>query len=215
MKLYTKKEILPILIILISLAGGIYLLPSLPAQVPSHWNVSGQVDGWVSKNFAVFFFPALTLVVYLLMSFFPLMDPRRKNIEKFAGIYFGFKLVLTAFLTGLYALTLWAGLGHEINVGRWVVWGIAVMFLYLGLVMPKLKHNYTIGIRFPWTLHSEVVWEKTHKFGGKLFIALAVLLAVAGVWPGIYSFLALIIGIFLVLAILLLYSYLEYRKISK
>lgn len=215
MKLFDKKEILPILIILASMAMGIYFLPALPSQVPSHWNVYGQIDGWVSKTFAVYFFPALTLVIYLLLSFFPLMDPRRKNIEKFSGIYFGFKLVTTAFLSGLYFLTLWAGLGHEVNVGRWVVWGIAVMFLYLGIVMPKLKHNYTIGIRFPWTLHSEVVWEKTHKLGGKLFIALAVLLAVAGVWPGEGAFCALLIGIFAVLIVLLLYSYLEYRKLNK
>ena len=215
MKLYTQKEILPILIILASLATGIYFLPSLPSQVPSHWNVYGQIDGWVSKNFVVFFFPVLTLAIYLLMSFVPLMDPRKKNIEKFADIYFGFKLVLVLFLTGLYSLTLWAGLGHEINVGRWVIWGIAIMFLYLGWMMPKLEHNYSIGIRLPWTLHSEAVWKKTHQFGGKLFIALAVLLAVLGVWPGGFAFWTLIIEIFLMLAVLVLYSYCEYRKISK
>ena len=215
MKLYTKKEILPILIILITAAIGIYFWPQLPAQVPSHWNVYGQVNGWVSKNFAVVFFPALTLFLYLLLSFLPLMDPRRKNIEQFADVYFGFKIVFVLFLSGLYLLTIGAGLGHELNIGRWVMWGIAIMFLYLGWVMPKLKHNYTIGIRLPWTLHSEVVWEKTHQFGGKVFIILGVILTVLGIWPGEWSFWILIISIILMLIILVWYSYNEYRKLNK
>ncbi len=215
MKLYTKKEILPILIILITAAIGVYFWPQLPSQVPSHWNVYGQIDSWVSKNFAVFFFPALILVLYLLLSFLPLMDPRKKNIEQFADVYFGLKVVFTLFMSGLYFLTLWAGLGHELNIGRWVIWGIAIMFLYFGWMMPKLKHNYTIGIRLPWTLHSETVWEKTHEFGGKLFIALAVLLAILGIWPGECAFWTLIGAIILMLAVLIWYSFREYRKINK
>jgi len=184
MKLYTKKEIIPIILILAIAALGIYFFPQLPDRVPSHWNVYGQIDGWMSKTFFVWFFPALMAALYLLLSFIPLMDPLKTNIELFAHGYFWFKLIFILFLGGLFGLTIYAGLGHQVDIGRFVLLGIAVMFFFLGLLIPEIKRNYTIGIRLPWTLHSEAVWEKTHKFGGKLFVALAILFAVVAWLPG-------------------------------
>lgn len=215
MRLYTKKEILPIILILAIFAVGLYFYPQLPERVPTHWNIHGQIDGWSSKNFAVFFFPSLIAGLYLLLSFLPLMDPLKANIEFFAHYYFGFKIVFILFLALLYLITLYAGLGNQINVGRYVIWGIAVLFFYIGLMLPKVKKNYIIGIRLPWTLHSEIVWDKTHRFGGKLFIALAVLIAAVGFFPGAYAFWILIGGVILMLTILIWYSYREWRAIGK
>ncbi len=213
MKLYDKKEVLPIVLILIISAIGAYLYPQLPELVPSHWGINGEVNGWMSRTFAVFFFPALTLVLYLLMSFLPLMDPHRSNIESFANWYFWFKVAFVVFMGSLYLMTLYAGLGYEINVGRYVTLGIAVLFAFLGLALPKMKKNYMIGIRLPWTLYSEVVWKRTHQFGGRLFIALAVLIFIAGFLPGAWTFGILLGGIFLLLAVLVWYSYYEYKKL--
>jgi len=84
--------------------------------------------------------------------------------------------------------------------------------LLFGLVMPEIKKNYMVGIRLPWTLHSEKVWNKTHKFGGKLFIALGIIMAAAYFLPVVYSFWILIGGIILMLVALVIYSYLEYKK---
>ncbi len=215
MKLYTKKEILPIILILAIFALGLYFWPFLPERVPTHWNVAGQIDGWSSKNFAVFFFPILIAGLYLLLSFIPLMDPLKTNIELFSHLYFWFKVVFVLFTGTLYFLTLYAGLGYQVNVGRYVTLGIAVLFLFIGLMMPKIKKNYTIGIRLPWTLHSEAVWDKTHRFGGKLFIALAILMAIIAFLPGPRTFGILIGGIILMLVILVWYSYHEWRVIEK
>lgn len=213
MKLYDKKEVLPIVLILIIMAVGLFLYPQLPERVPSHWGINGEVNGWSSRTFAVFFFPALILGIYLLMSFLPLMDPYRANIEKFAKWYFWFKVAFLVFFGALYLMTLWAGLGYEINVGRYVTLGVAALFAVIGLVLPKMKKNYMIGIRLPWTLHSEIVWDKTHKFGGQLFLGLAVLVALASFLPGVWTFGTLLVGIFLLLLILIWYSYQEYRKL--
>ena len=215
MKLYSKKEIISILLILATAAIGWYFYPQLPDQVPSHWNISGQIDGWMNKSFAVWFFPSLTLFLYVLLSVFPLMDPRKKNIELFSHLYFWFKVAFVLFMSALYLVTLYAALGYDVNVGRLVSWGIAVLFLMLGLMIPKLKQNYTIGIRLPWTLHSEKVWDKTHKLGGWLFIILAVLMLVIGFCPNMYTFWALMGGIVLMIIILFAYAYWEYRKLEK
>lgn len=213
MKLYDQKEILPIVLIIIITAIGAYLYPQLPELVPSHWGINGEIDGWMSRNFAVFFFPSLIMVLYLLMSFLPLMDPHKSNIESFAGWYFWFKVAFVFFMGSLYLMTLCAGLGYKVNVGRYVTLGIAVLFAFIGLALPKMKKNYMIGIRLPWTLHSETVWNKTHKFGGRLFLALAVIVAIASFLPGAWTFGVLLGGIFLLLAILVWYSYSEYRKL--
>jgi len=139
MKLYSKKEILPIILILAFLAVGLYFLPQLPERVPTHWGIDGQADGWSSRNFAVWFFPALIAGMYLLLSFLPLLDPLKKNIEISANFYFVFKLVMVLFLGGLYTVTLYAGLGHPVNVQMFVLWGMAILFFFLGLMMPRIK----------------------------------------------------------------------------
>jgi len=214
MKLYTKKEILPIILILAIFAIGLYFWPFLPERVPTHWNIAGQIDGWNSKNFAVFFFPMLIAGLYLLLSFIPLMDPLKTNIELFGHLYFWFKVVFVLFMGMLYGVTIYAGLGNQVNVGLAVMLGIAVLFLFIGLMMPKIKKNYTIGIRLPWTLHSEAVWDKTHQFGGKLFIALAILMVIIAFLPGPWAFGILIGGIILMLVVLIWYSYHEWRVIE-
>lgn len=215
MKLYDKKEILPILLILAIGVLGFYFYPQLPDRVPTHWGVNGEINGWSSKNFAVYFFPALTLLLYALLSVFPIIDPLRKNIETFANLYYWFKVVFVAFMGGMYFMTLWAGVGHAVNVQMLVMLGIAVLFLFIGLILPKIKRNYTIGIRLPWTLHSEKTWEKTHAFGGKLFIVMAALMAVLAFIKGAYAFWILIGGMILLLATLMVYSYWQYRKLEK
>jgi len=215
MKLYSKKEILPIILILAIFVVGLYFWPQLPERVPTHWGINGEVNGWSSSTFAVLFFPALIAGLYLLLSFIPLLDPLKTNIELFGHFYFWFKIVFILFMAALYFITIYAGLGHEIDVGRYVMLGIAVLFFFLGLMMPKVKKNYTIGIRLPWTLHSEAVWDKTHKFGGKLFIALAVMILIVAFMPGPWSFSILIGAIFLMLIILFWYSHHEWRMIEK
>jgi|SRR3989339_499862 len=215
MKLYSKKEILPIVLILITLAVGLYFYPQLPDRVPSHWDINGQINGYMPKTFSIYFFPGLILFIYILMSVLPLMDPHKANIEIFQNSYFWFKVFLVLFLAAIYFITIYAALGNEINVGQFVSWGVGILFLFMGWMMPRIKKNYTIGIRFPWTLHSEVVWDKTHKLGGQLFMTLAGILLLASFLPGVYTFWILMGGILLLMITLVAYSYLEYRKLAK
>ncbi len=215
MKLYDKKEALPIALIVIIAIAGWYFYPLLPDLIPSHWNVYGEVDGWMNKSFAIWFFPVLIAALYALLSVVPVMDPLRANIRLFSHLYFWFKVVFVLFMGSLYLMTIWAGLGHELNVGQLVMWGVAILFFFLGLMMPQIKKNYTIGIRLPWTLHSEKVWDKTHKFGGQLFVALAILMVLVSFLKGACAFWILIGGIILLMLTLVIYSYWEYRKIEK
>lgn len=210
-----KKDIWLIFLILTVLMIGLYFYPQLPDRMPTHWGIDGVANGWSSKNFAIFFFPGLILFLYILLNVLPLIDPRRADIENFADFYFEFKAVLTVLLSAFYLMMIFAGLGYEINVGRYVLWGMGVLFFVIGRLMPKTEQNYTIGIRLPWTLHSVAVWEKTHQLAGRLFKFLAVLCLIAGWRPGAGAFWALIGGISVLLLILVVFAYSKYRCLTK
>lgn len=176
----TKKDFIPIILIAIALAVGVYLMPQLPNKVPSHWNIDGVVDGWMAKNMAVYFFPALIFFIYALMVVLPILDPLKKNYEDFIKPYYWFKFGLTIFLLFIYAFTLLAGLGYDLNINYFILPLLSLGMILMGLFMPTVKRNFFVGYKTPWTLHSNDNWEKTHKFAGTTLI-----------WAGFISLISL------------------------
>ena len=213
MKIITKKEILPIILIVFAFLVGLSLYSKLPDQVPSHWNAQGEVDAWSSKNFTVFFFPGITLAIYLLMTFIPLIDPLRKNYLKFAKPYFWFRLLFVVFYVSLYFYTLWSAFGAEIKINYFILPAISLFFVLIGIFLPKVKRNYFVGIRTPWTIHSEETWDKTHKLAGKTFI-IAGLISLLGIFISKYSFTIFITAILLASFIPVIYSYFVFKRIG-
>lgn len=208
-----KKEWYIILLILGTLALGLYLYPDLPDKMPSHWNIHGEVDDWSSKSFGVWFFPLLNLGLYLLLLVIPYIDPRRQNYQRFQGAYWAMRLLLHIFLAGLYILTLLVSLGYPLKVDFFVKFSVSLLFLLIGNYMGKIKHNYFVGFKTPWTLASEEVWYKTHRFGAPLWVG-------AGLLGMILSFIDkpwasyTLFGAFILMAFIpMVYSYLLYRRI--
>ncbi len=215
MKIFTKKEILPIFIILMMLiiAGSLWDAPCLPDRMPSHWNAAGEVDGWSSKNFTLLFAPLLALGIYLLMLFLPKLDPLRKNYVKFVWPYYVMRLAIIVFLALLYLYMIMAGLGYKVNINYFLIPLFGFMFIAIGLAMPKIKKNYFVGIRTPWTLQSDEVWEKTHQFGGKAFVA-AGILTLPAVFFGEIGFWIFISLVLLASFGSMGYSYFVYRRLG-
>jgi len=213
MKIITKKEILPVALIALAFIAGGFLYPDLPEKIPSHWNIKGEIDAWSSKNFAVFFFPSITLGIYLLMTFIPLIDPLRKNYPRFAIPYFWFRTVFVLFFVLIYFYTLWAALGTKLNINYFIIPAFSVLFIVIGIFLPKVRKNYFVGIRTPWTIHSEEVWDKTHQLAGKFFIAGGIIALFTLFLPK-YSVLFFVVVIFLVAFIPIIYSYFIFRKIG-
>ena len=213
MKLITKKEIVPLTLIILMAVAGFLAYNKLPEQVPSHWNASGEVDVYSSKNFAVFFAPLLAFGLWLLLICLPLIDPLRKNYQKFSKPYFALRAALVLFLGLLYGFTLAAGLGVRINIKFFIVPSISILIAVFGFFMPKIKPNWFVGIRTPWTLQSDEVWQKTHQFAGKTFV-LSGLLSIFSLLFRQYSF---AIFLFVVLAGALApvaYSYFVFKQMG-
>lgn len=142
----------------------------LPARVPIHWNLHGVVDGWAGPLRAALLLPSLSLGVWLLLVALPRIDPRRENYAKFRGSY---DLVIAATITMLVALhvmVLAAGLGVSVPIARVTPVAIGALMVVLGNVLPRARPNWWFGIRTPWTLSNDRVWERTHRVGGYLMM---------------------------------------------
>lgn len=195
------------LITLLPVVAGLILWDRLPEQIPTHWNAAGEIDGWSSKPFAVFALPAIILGIHWLCVFAAAADPKNKgNNEKYFSLVLWISPVLSV-LVG--ALIYCAGLGTQIRMERVMPILIGGLFVFLGNRMPKLKQNFTMGIKLPWTMYDEENWNKTHRLAGKLWVVTGVIIMISGFFNWFYVTLIALVPTAVAPAV---YSYWLYRK---
>lgn len=170
-----RKHALPLLTLLALSFISAFVHPALPAQVPVHWDTDGTPSGFASKDWAVLIFPLTALILFGLFLVIPSIDPHRENIERFRKFYDGMVTVILGFLLYAQIVFLGAALGAIGNPLLGLVPGTALLLYYLGIVLEHAKMNWFVGVRTPWTLASEKVWEETHAVAGVLFKGAAVI----------------------------------------
>ncbi len=213
-KINWKKESGMIILILMLILSAFVLYNKLPQRIPMHWNINGVVDRYVAKSICnVLIIPLTTAGLYLLMLFIPYMDKKKYKYEKFLNIYYIIRLSVIIFMAAMYVVIILSSLGYKVPVSKVVPGFVGVLFLIVGKYMGRVGQNSFIGIKLPWTLKNEHVWNKTNRLGGYLFISAGVMSLVSLVFKPIYTFLVLVISIFLILMIVIIYSYLLYHKI--
>lgn len=186
--------------------------PSLPELLPSHWNFKGEVDAYSNKAVVALVMPLLPLGIYLMMSILPALDPKRQNYTKFASSYETIKIGISLLMMFITTLPLLWGLGYAIDISLIMRIVLPLFFIFLGNFMGKIKFNYFLGIRTPWTLSNQQVWNKTHRFGGRAMV-LGGLLALGGLaLEPAAGFIVTMAGILSPLLIASAYSYFVYRK---
>ena len=207
MKQYKKLIILTTLITLSPVIAGLLLWDQLPDQIPIHWNFEGQVDGWASKQFAVFGLCAIMAVLHVLCTVITFADPKNKgHNEKKAWIALWITPAVSILSNTLVYGTV---LGYEINVNRLVPLFLGGLFAITGNVMPKFKQNSTIGIKIPWTLHDEENWTATHRFAGPIWLVGGIVIMLSSFIGNIW----IMIGALLVMITApVIYSYRFYKK---
>jgi uncharacterized membrane protein len=169
---------LPALVIAGTLLYTLSVYASLPATMPSHWGVNGRPNGYSPREIGAWVLPAMMVFIWVLSVVLPKVDPKKANYEKFGATY---DLVFTAIL-GFQALIQWAmlniALGHAVDLNTIVYVGLGSLFAIMGLALPSSRPNWFFGIRTPWTLSDEGVWQRTHRTGGALMV-LAGLITIA------------------------------------
>lgn len=207
-------ETVMIIILLGIILSSFYFWQNFPSEVPTHWNISGEPDDWSGKTFAAFFFPAVIIGIYLLMLILPKIDPLKNRYRDFGQSYNVIRLVLVLFFALIYATSSLSGLGYDMPIQNLVMSGVGIMFILLGYLLPRVKKNWFVGIRTPWTLSSETVWQKTHKLGGKLFLLAGFLMIIGSFLSGETAIATLIIAIITAALIPMIYSWWLWRKME-
>jgi uncharacterized membrane protein len=213
MRMRTVLIILGVLFVL-SLGLGVFAYPHLPEQVASHWNAQGQVNGYTSRISGVAFLPLLLIGLSLLLLFIPEIDPLKANIQLFRPEYNGFIVVFALFMFYIHALTVAINLGLAVNMNQLIFPAVGLLIFYTGVLLGKAHRNYFIGIRTPWTLNSETVWNKTHQLGSKLFEA-AGAITLLGIFFPHYAVYILLVTILLTALVTIVYSYIAFRQESR
>jgi uncharacterized membrane protein len=206
-----KSEILIVGIALFSFVIGVYYYPQMSEKVASHWDAKGRVDGYLSKFWGLFLIPITLVPLALLFIAIPRVDPLRQNIEKFRRYYDGFVILFMIFMIFVYFQMILWNIGIQISPNAYLPITAGLLFIGAGILIENTRRNWFIGIRTPWTLSSEKVWDKTHRMGGRLF-KIAGAIAVVGIFFQSYAVFFVLIPAILVATYTIVYSYLEYKR---
>lgn len=205
--------ILALVLIGLAIAGGLMLWNQLPDEMASHWNMNDQVDGTTSKFWGVFLMPLVASGLLAILMLVPFIDPHKANIEQFRGTLNLFIVLITVFLLYLHALTIAWNLGYQnFRISSALLPALGLLFIFIGYLLRQAKRNFFIGIRTPWTLSSDTVWNKTHQLGSVLFM-ISGALALLGAWSGgMTALLMIFIPLMASTLFLVVYSYVLYKN---
>jgi uncharacterized membrane protein len=204
--------IISLFLVLAAVVLSLSIYNQLPEQVASHWNMNDEVDGYMPRFWGAFLMPLVALALLGLLLVIPHLDPHKANIASFRGPFNAFVLLLVAFMLYLHVLTLLWNLGYQdIKLSAVLLPAVGLILAFAGVLMGKTKRNFFIGIRTPWTLSSDTVWEQTHRLGSKLFVVMGLLVMLASLFGQTGLLMVLPVILLSVLAPVI-YSYILYRR---
>ncbi|OIO20914.1 hypothetical protein COV61_03945 [Candidatus Micrarchaeota archaeon CG11_big_fil_rev_8_21_14_0_20_47_5] len=216
------KETLPIMLLLaifaLTLLAEPYVQTNAEGKIAAHWNVQGKVDGWSEKWLGLMILPVVAVFVYALLLVIPRIEPYKKNFGKFAKQFERFKLALLVFMGLVQILMIASNAGVELareRMGSAVIFLVGLLLCACSDLIKHAKRNFFVGIKTPWTLASEKVWDTTHAKGAKVFFALGMLFIVLSFIGGAMAFILMIGALFAGVIYLVAYSYIEFGKEGK
>ena len=205
--------ILVLLMVLGATLAGFLLWNQLPEQMASHWNINDQVDGYMPKFWGVFLMPLITFGMFLLFLVIPAIDPLKANIAQFREAFNLFIVLIVAFMLYIHGLTLAWSLGYTgFRMSTSMLPALGLLFVFIGYMLRQAKRNFFIGIRTPWTLSSDDVWDKTHQLGAVLFMISGGLAFLGSFLGGVTAFWLFFVPLMGSTIFLVIYSYVLYRR---
>ncbi|MEH7443216.1 SdpI family protein [Bacillus sp. JJ1122] len=207
-----RKHFLPLTLIGLMMMAWIITYPKLPDQVPIHWNLTGEADGFAAKINAMFSTLGIMVLIYVSMAFLPKVDPRKLNYQYFSKSY---NIMMNVLLSVFFVINLFIifnAAGYDVPIATMGPLVVGIIFMVLGNYMPQIRSNFFIGIRNPWTLSSDEVWKKTHRAASKIFFFGGLVMIAATFVPAFWKETVFFAVIAITVITPYLYSYLLYRK---
>ncbi|MFR5620780.1 MAG: SdpI family protein [Blautia caecimuris] len=195
------------LMILCPIIVGIIFWDQLPDMIPTHFGSDNQVNGWTSKPVAVFGMPLFLLAMEFFCAFMVGADPKCKNINQKLMRAILWMIPILSVVTNLISYAI--ALGMSVDTGMVVNILLGIMFVIMGNYMHKIKQNYSVGIKLPWTLNSEENWNRTHRVASWLFIMGGAIFVINGFLQSKWVLFAFLACVFLIPAG---YSFYLYKK---
>lgn len=201
-----------LIINIIMLAGTAMLYNRLPAIVPTHWDMHGNVNGTMPKFPGAFLPSLIAIVLWVSLPLLRQIDPRRASYEKFDATFFLVINVVSLMMALLQGLILSIALGARVDMVRAMLFGTGLMFVVLGNYLPRIRSNWWMGIRTPWTLDNEEVWRRTHRFGGRMFVAGGIVTMLSVILPKEAASTIAVIAMIIAGLVPVVYSYVIWRN---
>jgi len=187
---------------IISIAGIIalaaytaFMYSGLPDPMPTHWDAAGQANDYMSKPAGAVVLAAVPLFIFFIFKLIPVISPRGFRTESFAGVLNILMAATVIFGCVISVAAIEAALGADFNISTVVMVSVGFLLIVMGNFLGKVRKNFFLGIRTPWTLASDEVWAKTPRLGGWCFVIGGVLVALSAVFiPNLEWLVYIIIG---------------------
>jgi uncharacterized membrane protein len=207
-----RANVICFLLIGVAIVVAIFLYPDLPEQIPTHWNIEGEVDDYTPKPWGVIVLPFAAILAFVFMRLIPVISPKGFRTDKFMDVINVFTVAIVGFASGVAILVLLEASGTNVRINEMIFAGVGLLFVVLGNYMGKVRKNFFIGIRTPWTLASDEVWNRTHRLGGKFFVLIGLFMMLNSIVRfEVHWLISLLV---IVALILVIYSFVIYRQIE-
>jgi len=201
-------------LLMISVTLGIVAINyhKLPEQIPFHWNPVGEIDGFSSRFWGAFMMPAAALITWVIFKILPAISPRGFKLDDSRPTLDIIQTVLVALFCGIGSAIVFAALGYQLDMVKVILVGMGLMLMVTGNVMSKVRKNFFVGIRTPWTLANDEVWALTHRFAGRTFFAGGLFICVVALVKA--NAVVVLVGVSVAVLLPVVYSYIVYRRLN-
>ncbi|MHC1722346.1 MAG: SdpI family protein [Aminipila sp.] len=209
--LFNRYNLKTWVLFIIAIIVACVTLPNLPEKIPMHFNMAGEIDNYGSK-YTIFLAPVLILLFQVISEVCRHIDPKKDNYDIFKNYFYQIIFLVGLVMLAMQGITIAAAFGKNVHISTIMPIMIGILFAFIGNMMPKLKHNYTVGIRTSWTLANEQVWYETHRFAAKVWVIGGLLMALSAILPTSWRFIVFLIVIILMVILPIVFSYIRYKN---
>lgn len=209
----TRRDLAGGAIVLLTVIVSVAAYPELPERLAIHFDAAGEPDSFVSKPIGLVAMPALAAGLAVLFRVLPAIDPLGENVAGFQRYYDLVAVVAVGVVAYVHVLVVVWNLGYDVPITQALAPVLAVLYYVVGAVVENAERNWFVGIRTPWTLSNEEVWNRTHDRTAVLFKLAGIVALLAIPFPE--QFLAFAVAPVVIVALAsTVYSYVVYRRVA-